>query len=368
MECPRIPVTTYTEFSSRIHDKTAGQRIPISGSIEVTARCNLRCVHCYINLPAGDIDAKQKELTYKQICDILDQIADEGCLWLLFTGGEPFIRPDFLDIYTYAKNKGFLITLFTNGTTITPHIADYLSEWRPFSIEITLYGITKETYERVTGVQGSYEHCMRGIELILDRTIPLKLKSMIMTLNKDEIWDMRNYAESSGVDFRYDPLLNLRLDYDQRPAEFRISPEEIVDIDLSDKKQMKKLRSFIDKFLGPVNNSEYLYQCGAGVRTFHIDANGQLSVCMLSRVPSFDLRNGRFRDGWYEFVPNVLTQKWLRESPCKKCDLISFCGQCPGWALVEHADQERPVEYLCQIAHARAEALGLASLKKGGKR
>jgi len=368
MECPHIPLINYGDFSKRFHDKVLSRRIPIEGSIEVTARCNLRCVHCYINLPLNDRAAQEKELTYKEFCNIIDQIVDEGCLWLLLTGGEPFIRPDFLDIYTYAKKKGLLITLFTNGTTITPRIADYLVEWVPFSIEITLYGRTEETYERVTGIPGSYERCIRGIDLLLERKLPMKLKTMVMTLNKHEVWDIKVYAESLGLDFRFDPVLNLRIDGDHKPADFRISPEEIIELDLADENRMRDWLEFCEKFQGPPTCPEYLYECGAGLSTFNIDSYGQLSVCIMSRFPSFDLLQGDFRKGWYDFIPNVLTQKWLREVPCKSCELISLCGQCPGWAQVEHGDQEKPVEYLCRIAHARAEAFGLTSLKKGGKR
>jgi MoaA/NifB/PqqE/SkfB family radical SAM enzyme len=107
-----------------------------------------------------DRQARRTELSYEEHCRILDEIADAGCLWLLYSGGEIFARGDFLEIYTYAKKKGLLITLFTNGTMITPKIADYLLEWRPFSIEVTLYGHTKGTYERLTGIPGSYEKCM----------------------------------------------------------------------------------------------------------------------------------------------------------------------------------------------------------------
>ncbi|MGB3904717.1 MAG: radical SAM protein, partial [Anaerolineae bacterium] len=165
MECPHIPKTSYAEFSNRLHDKLGGKRVPIAGSLELTFRCNLRCVHCYLGDTRAGIPGKQ-ELTYAEIRDLLDQIVDEGCLWLLLTGGEPLVRPDFLDIYTYAKQKGLLVTLFTNGTLITPQIADYLQQWRPFVVEISLYGRTKETYEKVTGVPGSYERCMRGIQLL----------------------------------------------------------------------------------------------------------------------------------------------------------------------------------------------------------
>lgn len=359
MECPQIPVTGYGEFSRRLHEKMHGQRIPITGSIELTARCNLRCVHCYINLPVGDRQARERELSSREFCDVLDQIVDEGCLWLLVTGGEPLIRSDLLDIYTHAKKKGLLITLFTNGTTITPRIADHLAEWRPFAVEITLYGRTQETYERVTGVSGSYKRCMRGIELLLERNLPVKVKSMVMTLNRHEVWDMKAFAEGLGVEFRFDPVLNVRLDGDRKPATFRISAEEVVALDLADEKRGKSWREFCDKFWGPPVHPEYLYHCGAGVGTFHVDSYGQLSVCMMSRLPSYHLRQGTFREGWYEFVPHVLAQKRSRETPCQSCELIALCGQCPGWAQMESGEQEDPVEYLCQIAHLRAEAFGL---------
>ena len=366
MDCPHIPIVNYGEFSKRFHDKVLSRRIPIDGSIEVTARCNLRCVHCYINLPLNDRAAQEKELTYKEFCNIIDQIVDDGCLWLLLTGGEPFIRRDFLDIYAYAKKEGMLITIFTNGTTLTPRIADYLADWRPFNVEITLYGSTQETYERITGVPGSYDRCIKGIELLLERKLPLKLKTMVMTLNKHELWEMKGYAEGLGVEFRFDPVLNMRVDAGRQPADFRISPEEVIALDLADEKRIKEWREFCDKFWGAPQNAEYTYQCGAGKGTFHIDPYGKLSACMMARYPSFDLREDSFRRGWQEFIPDVLSQKWLRDTPCKACELISLCGQCPGFAQLEYGNQEIQVEYLCQIAHMRSEAFGLLNTVKTG--
>ncbi len=366
MECPHIPITDYAQFSKDLHETVVSERIPVGGSVEVTARCNLRCVHCYINLPAGDREARERELSHRELCHILDQTADEGCLWLLLTGGEPLIRSDFLGIYTYAKKKGFLVTLFTNGTMITPRIADHLAEWRPFALEITFYGRTQETYERVTGVPGSYTRCIKGIELLLERKIPLKLKSMIMTLNRHEVWDMKGYAETLGVEFRFDPVLNMRVDGGQKPAEFRISPEEVVALDMADEKRLKAWHEFNEKFWGPPLHPEYIYQCGAGVSTFHVDPYGHLSACVMSRIPSYDLRQGTFHQGWHEFVPQVLAQKWSQDVSCKSCELISMCGQCPGWAFMESGDPEEPVGYLCQIARLRTEAFKPSKSRMGG--
>ena len=124
MDCPHIPLTPYSEFSLRLHEKVADQRIPIAGSLEITERCNLRCAHCYINLPSGDQVARDKELSTAEIQNILDQIVDQGCLWLLLTGGEPFLRPDFLDIYTYAKKKGYTTGVVDPGDT-SPNMWDW---------------------------------------------------------------------------------------------------------------------------------------------------------------------------------------------------------------------------------------------------
>ena len=175
MDCPTWPELDLGALTQEQLARLAGRRYPFSGSFELTERCNLRCGHCYINQPAGSRAARARELTTSQVTGILDQIADAGCLYLLLTGGEALLRPDFEEIYLYAKRKGLLLTLFTNGTLLTPRLADFLAEWRPYALEITVYGATQDIYERVTGVPGSYAACMRGIELALARRLPLSL-------------------------------------------------------------------------------------------------------------------------------------------------------------------------------------------------
>src|SRR5579859_5516648 len=137
---------SYGEFSLTLHQHFGNQRTPLKVSLEVTRRCPLECQHCYNNLAMGDLPARNRELTKEEYSGIFSELADMGVMWLLFTGGEIFARKDFLEIYTAAKQKGFLITLFTNGILINEKIAEYLREYPPFAIEITLYGRTKETY------------------------------------------------------------------------------------------------------------------------------------------------------------------------------------------------------------------------------
>jgi len=368
----------YSDFSLDFHNRVLKQRIPVSGTIEVTRRCPLNCVHCYNTLPVGDDEARQNELTYEEHCRLLDEITEAGCLWILFTGGEIFVRKDFLDIYAYAKQKGLLITLFTNGVLINPQIADYLAEWRPFCIEISLYGHTQETYERVTGVSGSYDLCMRGIQLLLERRLPLKLKTMVMTTNKNEIWEIKRFAEEDlGLEFKFDPMLNPCIDCSQKPLAVRLTPGEVVEFDLKDPKRVTEWKKFDEKFNGPVHpleKSDELYHCGGGVNGFAVNPYGMLNICILSDRDTYNLRKGSFKEGWEEYVPRLRQQKITRHTKCVDCEIKAMCGMCPANAELENRDAEEPVDFLCRVAHLRAYAMqipvkphGECAYCRGGK-
>jgi radical SAM protein with 4Fe4S-binding SPASM domain len=348
-----IPEIGYDELGKRLFDRIVHQRIPFSGSIELTARCNLQCAHCYINLPQKCRRAQKEEMTTFELFSIVDQLVDAGCMQLLLTGGEPMIRPDFLEVYNYIREKGILVTLFTNGTLITAALADYLSDHPPVQIEITLYGSTQQIFERVTGIAGSYARCMRGIELLLEHDLPLKLKSIIMTLNQHELRQMKAFADRCKVDFRFEAEINKRLDGSRQIEKLRLSPEEVLQLDL----EHSRLTAVERLYELPLAGKEDLYLCGAGRSTFHIDARARLMPCLISRNPSYDLRCGSFYEGWNVFMADVVAQKRTRNVPCQTCVLFALCGQCPGWAQLENGDQEEPVEYLCKIAHLRAEAL-----------
>lgn len=352
MAVPEIPVT---EFARRLNNEVLAGRLPLSGSIELTHRCNLRCVHCYCNLPAHDKEASRQELRTDEVLNILDQIAEAGCLWFLITGGEPLLRKDWKEVFLHAKRKGFIATLFTNGTLITPEIAEFLADWRPYAIEITLYGATRATYESITGVPGSFERCLRGIDLLLEHGAPVALKTMAMTLNHHEVFDIKAYAEKLGTKFRFDPVLNPRLDGSRQPCRYRLTPEEAVALDLADENRVTEWREFCTRLPAP-SHTDNLYICSAGLSTFHVDPYGRMSPCEMARHNSCDLRKASFRKIWDEDFPGFLSVKVKENYPCNRCDLITLCNQCPGWGWLENRDPEKPVDHLCRIAHLRAAA------------
>jgi len=327
------------------------------GSLELTYRCNLDCVQCYCNLPPNDRAARSQELSLAEMGDLLDQMAAEGCLWLLLTGGEPLLRSDFLEVYAYAKRAGLLVTLFTNGTLLSTEVADYLAEWPPRRVEVTLNGVTRETFEMVTRVAGSYDRCMRGIELLLERGLPLCLKTTVTKVNVHELWETKKYVEGLGLEHRFDAMLIPRLDGSREPCELRLTPGELVKLDMADDERWREVERLGHDLWGVVRGDD-LYVCGAGERSFHVDPYGRLALCAISRGHTYDLRRFSFRAAWTEFIPWVRSLKMEQDVLCRKCPAIGLCGQCPGWSYLEHGDLETPSEYVCAVGRARAEALG----------
>lgn len=340
-------------------DQAAGDRpIPWLVSLELTERCNLRCVHCYVNQPAGDDRIRQREMTLPEWQGVLDQVVDVGTLWLLVTGGEPLLRPDFCDWYLYAKRKGLHIILFTNGTLLTPELADFLAEYPPWETEITLYGATAETYERVTGMPGSYARCRQGIDLLLERGLALNLKTMVLTLNVHELPAMQSLAEQLGVRFRYDPIIQSRLDGDHRPLACRLSPEEIVALERQDPLRMQQWYEFCGQSWIPANRKS-LFKCGAGLHIFHLDPYGGLYPCLMTRWLRYDVRGGPVETAVRDFLPAVRRLTVTRDGLCAECDQLILCQNCPAWAYHETGDPEAPEPFRCRLAHLRQQELGL---------
>jgi radical SAM protein with 4Fe4S-binding SPASM domain len=354
---------SYGAFSADLHQRQAGERVPLQVSIEVTRRCPLECLHCYNNLPMGDLDARQRELSTEEHFRMLDELVEMGCFWILYTGGEIFARKDFLEIYTYAKKKGFLITLFTNGTIINEQIADYLVEWPPFSIEITLYGRTRETYEALTAVPGSYDKCLRGISLLKERRLPLKLKTVATSINKHEVLPMRQFAEEElGVEFKMDGQINPRIDCSQSPLAVRLTPEEVVALDMSSPKGVREYRKLAKRDQeNPPNLAQTgtMYFCGGGMNSFAVNAYGEMGICVISQQETFSIRDSGVEAVWQNSLLHLRNRKRTRVTKCVECRIQSMCGMCPANGELENGDRESPVDFLCHVAHLRAATIGV---------
>lgn len=348
----------FSDFQRRLG--VPQRRLPLQGTLETSYRCNLSCVHCYVNQPAGSREERERELPLARLKGLIDEIVEEGCLEVLFTGGEVLVRPDFPELYLYAIRSGLVVTVFTNGTLVSERIADLFDRHRPHAVEITLYGMTRETYERVTRVPGSYDKCLAGIERLVARGIRLTLKTMALTWNQHEVAAMDAYARGLGLPFKFDSLLNPRVDCGaNRNGELQLRAEQALALELTNRERMRELREFCERFVrheGEVVEQEYVYNCGAGHMSFTVDPYGQLQMCQLSRGSAFDLRADSFARGWNEHFPELRARKWQTRSICRACNLVSLCGSCAGAAELETGDIEGLVPQFCEIAHLKAWA------------
>jgi radical SAM protein with 4Fe4S-binding SPASM domain len=358
--------------------KIADRRVPLDFYLEITARCNNNCRHCYINLSAADPAAHRAELNLAEISDIADQAVELGALWCLLTGGEPLLRLDFPDIYMALKRKGLLLSIFTNACLVAEDHIALFKQYPPQYIEVSVYGVTEGTYEAVTRKHGSYAAFRRGLDLLLGTGIKVKLKAMALRSNVHELPQIKAFCQAhSSETFRFDPLLHLRYDRDPaRNAEIRaerLSPAEIVAIEQADDERAGALKKGCDSliFQNPGHyDCDHLIHCGVGNGSFTVSYDGIFRLCADLWHPdcTYDLRKGTLAEAWNELVPKVRDMR--SDNPdylehCRNCPIVNLCIWCPAHAHLETGVMDEMVPYFCEVAHARAKALQ-DSLKSDG--
>lgn len=351
-------------------DKLKSKRSPISFDIEVTARCNMDCRHCYINLPAGDSNALSGELSVDEIGDIASQAVDMGAVWCLLTGGEPLLRQDFPEIYMMLKKKGLLVSIFTNATLLSEAHMMLIKKYPPRDIETTVYGVTKETFERVTRRPGSFEKFMNGLDMLIENGIRIRLKTMAIKSNLHEQNEIAEFCRARTKDFfRFDPQLHLRFDgNEKRNAEIRserLNPEEIIELEKSDKERFGALTKNCSKLINEDFahiNCDHLFHCGAGNGSFNVSYDGRFRLCssLWAKETTTDLRNVTLKDAWNELIPRVRDMRSNKRpflETCRKCAIVNLCLWCPAHAHLETGELDGATPYFCEVAHARAAAI-----------
>ena len=339
--------------------------------MELTERCNNNCIHCCINLPADDIEARKRELSTEEVKNILKEAVSLGCMSVRFTGGEPLLREDFQDLYIFARKLGLKVLLFTNATLITPELADLFSRIPPLKeIEVSVYGMKKRSYEAVTGIAGSFETAWTGINLLLKKKIPFIVKGALLPSNKDEIDEFETWAATipwMDTSPSYSMFFDLRCRRDNvfkndLIRKIRLFPQEGLDI-LTRRKDryIKEMKEFCSKFMHP--SGDKLFSCGAGCGGC-VDAYGKFQPCMMLKHPdyAYDLKDGSLKDALENFFPKIREIKAVNPDylkRCAKCFLKGLCEQCPVKSWAEHGTLDTPVEYLCEAAHVQARFLGL---------
>ncbi len=349
----RIEEISPEQFWASLSQRAAEQRVPVEAMVELTYGCNLRCVHCY-----NPTHQAKGELETDAFFRLVDQLAEAGCVQIGFTGGEALTRRTWFEIVGYAKAKGFAVTLLTNGTLITPQTADRIQALGPKRVEISIYGATQETYERVTRIPGSYQRFVRGVHLLRQRKVPLLLKMPVMTLNAHEVKLAQALVEGWGIRFVYCTEIFPRADGSLEPLRYRLTPEAIVRVT----GQMGRYQQWRPEGGGEQQEScraqEGPFTCKCGKSALAVTPYGQMNLCTALPTPKYDLRTGTVGEGWRTLV-ELVERANANPGPayeCPSCALEGSCRQGPMNAWLETGGFSPCLPYFKELAGLEQQA------------
>lgn len=338
-------------------------QLPFKGSLDLTYRCNFNCRHCWLRIPPGAPE-KREELSFDEIRVMVDESRLMGCREWALSGGEPMLRPDFLEIFDYLTRKAVSYSLNTNGSLITPKIAQLLR--RKGTKMVALYGATAEVYDHVTRTPGSFEQTMRGIAYLQEAGAGFTVQLTPMRANYHQWDEMVSLAKSLSPQWRVGAAW-LYLSSEGSPPRNagiiaqRLDPREVILLDPPNLGYDERVEDgsscdlHIEEGVGKEFDDRLFIQCIAARREFHIDAYGMMSWCSYIKDPAlrYDLRRGTFREAWEEFIPAVADKVRGGDeyrSNCGVCERRVNCRWCAAYAYLETGRYDAPIPYLCAVA------------------
>ena len=365
-------------LQDRIYQKAEKACIPLAVHFDLTYRCNLRCIHCYLperdRYPSQSYKEELKrqnrtELTTQEIYGILDQLAECGTLFLTFSGGEIFLRRDIMDILEYARKKRFNVSLLTTGTTgFDETVADRLADMGVHTVDISLYSSDSEVHDSVTLVPGSFDRTIKAIELSRERGIKVRIKCPLMKANIGTYDSLTALAESYGVHWVFDPNLTTEKDGGKRPTYLRVDDNELREY-YSSIMQMSEGERKDDKreISAPIcDDALDENPCGASHSSCYISPYGDVQPCIEITMICGSLREKPFKDIWENSAAMLAVRsikvKDLRK--CLDCPGPDYCQRCMGQAYAEHGDMLYPSEELCR--HVKTHHQIQAEVRQNG--
>jgi radical SAM protein with 4Fe4S-binding SPASM domain len=329
----------------------------LHASLELTRRCSIHCVHCYV-LP--NAKPPETELSTSDWLALAQEAVDAGCYSMLLTGGEPLLRKDFADIYLGIRNMGVHVTIFTNATRVDERIVEILRGAQPMVVEVTVYGATPETYRRVTGRAEFFDEAMRGIALMRKAGLQVRLKTVLMQDNRHDFEAICAMAAPGERPVRFDAVIQPRFPGDTEMLRLRVPPKEAVDLEFRTVPELagqwRKLQNQYEKRTVKSEGTP-LYTCAAGVISFYVTAQGMMQPCVTSSRYGLRYERGKLLETFRTMRQAVRTPQAPAGYACPTCKDRLFCGSCPPVAELETGDEANTCAYACAIAHERGRRL-----------
>ena len=353
------PLEGATTIERMLLDQAKRTRTPANGSIELLPLCNMNCDMCYVRLSREEMEKLGRLRTADEWLEIGRQMKEAGVLFLLLTGGEPFLYPEFRRLYLELRKMGMIITINTNGTLIDEDLAQFFGKYKPRRVNITLYGTDEETYVNLCHYPGGYEKTLRGIRLLRKYGVDVKAGGSLARANKDDLDKLLDVQEKLDIPVRVDTYMmpatrERNLPYNMQS---RLDPEEAARARIHAlKREMgsELFPQYVQQSIYKADNPEPAearpghISCMAGQCSFTINWQGEMRPCVILSEPAVSVFEVGFEAAWKYIVEE--TDKILLNAKCSTCHMRHLCRTCAASALLEMGSYDGVPDYMCRYA------------------
>lgn len=367
----------FTENTSTLEEMLLAQagekRIPMNGSIELLPLCNMNCDMCYVRLSREEMEQQGRLRTAEEWLEIGKQMKDAGVLFLLLTGGEPFLYPEFREVYLGLQKTGMILTINTNGTLIDEDWAEFLGKHKPRRVNITLYGADDETYRDLCHYPEGFQKTINGIKLLRRHNIDVKIGGSLTKANQEDVLKLIDIGNDLDIPVRIDTYMLPATRERNKPynQQSRLDPVRAAQVRIQClKAEMGEelFPQYIEQTLAKIeelsskaeiSEESCHMSCLAGKCSFTINWQGEMRPCVILSEPAVSVFEVGFDAAWKYITTE--TDKILLNSKCASCEMRPLCRTCAACALLEAGSYDAVPEYMCQYAE---ESLRLLRLEK----
>ena len=332
--------------------------VPLGVHLDVTYRCNERCLHCYL-----DHD-DHGEMSTIEIKDILQQLAEAGTFFLTLSGGEVLMRRDFFEILEYARRLAFNVRIKTNGVMIRKSEARRMRDLGVEQVQVSIYSRRPEIHDAITKLPGSLKRSIDAIRLLKSQGLKVAIANVLMTVNLGEHAGVQVLAQELGVTYTLDPTITPKIDGDTSILNLRIPGSELNAV-FHNKDLVGNVEEFCAPPPPPGEDVMEGYPCSAGHTAAYITPYGDVFPCVQFPLPSGNVRRQKFIEIWRN-SPELNEVRSIRAKDlpvCSTCSHVGTCTRCPGLAYME-GSMRGPSTADCEKSFQRTGILSANMLRK----
>ena len=336
-----------SSLMSEMAAKALKLNIPLSVQLDLTYRCNERCIHCYL-----DHD-DHGEMNTAEIKGLLDQMADAGVFFLTISGGEIMMRKDFFEILEHAHARTFSIKLKTNGVLIRKKEAERIRASGVESVQISVYSHRAEVHDAITKMPGSFRQTIEAVRLLRTVGLHVTMANVLMVQNAQDYPGVRTLANELGAQCTLDPTITPMMDGDRSILELNVDKTALREV-FRDIALVGNVEEFCAPPQGVDEDALDMLPCSAGHTACYVSPYGDVYPCVQFPLPSGNVRSTKFVDIWRD-SPQLKEVRsiTLRDMPsCSQCTHGATCTRCPGLAYLE-GNMRGPSYQDCEKSYAR---------------